>query len=216
MSRRRRSAETVRIAQLLERLAEAYPEARCSLDFTTPWELLVATILSAQCTDVRVNQVTPALWERFPDLESWAAAPVEEIEALIKPTGFFRNKAHAIQSCAQQIGEQFCGQVPATLEELTALPGIGRKTANVILGNAFGVPGIAVDTHVQRLSRRLGLTTQKEPPKIEQDLMRIVPPTDWAIFSHRLIAHGRSVCSARRPRCTECVLAGSCLRVGVE
>lgn len=208
-------AEQARLAQLLDRLAEAYPQARCSLHFTTPWELLVATILAAQCTDERVNQVTSGLFARYPNPQALAQAPLEELEAAIKPTGYYQNKAKSLQACARQLVERFGGEVPGTLEELTSLPGVGRKTAQVILGNAFGVPGIAVDTHVRRLSQRMGLTRQTDPFKIEQELMGIVPPAEWTLFSHRMIAHGRAVCTARRPRCGECPLAEACPQIGV-
>jgi endonuclease-3 len=213
--RPRDRAEEARLAQLLDRLAAAYPEAKCSLHFTNPWELLVATILSAQCTDERVNQVTPALFARYPDPPSLAQAPLEELEAAIKPTGYYQNKAKSLQMCARQLVERFGGEVPGTLEELTSLPGVGRKTAQVVLGNAFGVPGIAVDTHVRRLSQRMGLTQQTDPFKIEQELMQKVPPADWTLFSHRMIAHGRAVCTARRPRCGECPVADLCPQIGV-
>jgi endonuclease-3 len=178
--------------------------------------LLVATILSAQCTDVRVNLVTPALFARYPDAAAFAAADRAELEAMIQSTGFFRNKARSIQLCCQQLVEQHGGEVPATLEELTPLPGVGRKTANVVLGDAFGVPGITVDTHVGRLSRRFGLTTEEDPVKVEQDLMRLIPKAEWTIFSHRTIFHGRQVCFARKPNCAGCTLTKDCPKVGVE
>jgi endonuclease-3 len=216
LNRKSQEAEQARIAQLLDLLAGAYPEAECTLNFTTPWELLVATILAAQCTDERVNQVTPGLLARFPRPEDFADAPLEEIEEAIRPTGYYKNKAKALQTCARQVVEQFGGEVPNTLEELTTLHGVGRKTANVLLGNAFGVPGITVDTHVKRLSQRMGLTEQTDPYKIEQDLMPVVPPADWTIFSHRMITHGRAVCTARQPRCAECALAEVCPKVGVK
>lgn len=215
MSGHQEKSEQERQQQVLTLLAEAYPQATCSLDFETPWQLLVATILAAQCTDERVNQVTPGLFARYRTPEELADAPLEELEELIRPTGFYRNKARAIQACAEAIVEKYGGEVPAEMETLTQLPGVGRKTANVLLGNAFGLPAIAVDTHVQRLSRRLGLTREKDPEKIEQDLRAIVPPSDWTIFSHRLIAHGRQVCTARRPQCETCVLLEFCPRIGV-
>jgi endonuclease-3 len=196
-------------------LARLYPDAHCALHFDNPLQLLVATILSAQCTDVRVNLVTPALFARYPDVAAFATAKQSELEQLIQSTGFFRNKARNIIACCQQIVADHDGQVPSTLDALVALPGIGRKTANVILGNAFETPGITVDTHVGRLSRRLGLTTHDDPVKIEQDLMELVPAADWTIFSHRMIFHGRQVCRARKPNCDECTLAKLCPRVGV-
>jgi endonuclease-3 len=196
----------------LERL---YPEAETALDFRTPLELLIATILSAQCTDERVNRVTPALFERYPDAAAFAAASTETLERMVHSTGFFRNKARAIQSCCADIVSRFNGEVPRTLEELTALRGVGRKTANVVLGNAYGIPGLVVDTHVGRLSRRLGLTDQTDPVKIELALMPVVPRESWTRFSHWLILHGRRVCVARRPRCSICPLAVQCPRVGV-
>jgi endonuclease III len=197
-------------------LALAYPTARCELDFRNPFELLVATILSAQCTDVRVNMVTPALFERFPDAAALARAEPGGLEEMIRSTGFFRNKARSLLGMAQAIVERHGGEVPAELEALTALPGVGRKTANVVLGTAFGIAsGVVVDTHVARLSARLGLTTQTDPERIEQDLMAAFPPSSWIMLSHRLIWHGRRVCQARRPDCSNCPLARLCPRVGV-
>ncbi len=197
-------------------LAELYPEPRCELVYRSPWELLVATILSAQCTDQRVNQVTPELFRRWPGPEELAEAPLEEIEAVIRPTGFFRNKARALKALAQQVVREHGGRVPPSVEALTALPGVGRKTANVVLGEAFGIPaGIAVDTHVKRVARRLGLTEAATPERIEAELEEAVPPEAWPAFSMRLILHGRYVCTARKPRCAECGLEGLCLKVGV-
>src|SRR6266404_3694735 len=181
--------EKKRIRRLLRELAKLYPEMRTALEYRTPVQLLVATILSAQCTDVRVNMVTPALFERFPDAAAFAKAERSEIEEMIRSTGFFRNKARHIQECCQAIVEQFDGELPRTLEELVKLRGIGRKTANVVLGDAFGIPGITVDTHVGRLSRRLGLTKHADPVKVERDLMAIIPQAEWTPFSHRLIYH---------------------------
>lgn len=201
--------------RLLPLLAEAYPDASCALHYQTPLQLLIATILSAQCTDARVNQVTPAVFARYPDAAAFAQADPRELEALIRSTGFFRNKAKNIIACCRQLVEQYGGEVPATMEELVPLPGIGRKTANVILGNAFGVPGLPVDTHVTRLSRRLGLTRETDPVKIERDLTALVPRAEWTMFSHRLIFHGRQVCHARKPLCDACSLARVCPRVGV-
>ena len=200
------------ILGILERL---YPEATTALDFGTPLQLLIATILSAQCTDERVNRVTPALFARYPDATAFAAAERAELEKLIKPTGFFRNKARSIQSCCADIVAQHGGEVPRTLEALTALHGVGRKTANVVLGNAFGTPGLVVDTHVGRVSRRLALTAAVDPVKVEYALMEIVPRDRWTLFSHWLILHGRRICVARKPRCSICPLAAHCPRVGV-
>jgi endonuclease-3 len=197
-------------------LARLYPDAHCALVHENPFELLVATILSAQCTDKMVNKVTPVLFARYPDAAALAKARVAELEALIKPTGFFRNKAKNLIACARAIVERHRGQVPGELEALTKLPGVGRKTANVVLGNAFDIPGMVVDTHVQRLSRRLGLTMLESPEKIEQDLMRLFDPKDWTMLAHRLIFHGRQVCDARKPRCETCALRAICPRVGVE
>jgi endonuclease III len=197
-------------------LAEQYPDARCALHYKNPLQLLVATILSAQCTDVCVNKVTPALFARYPDAGALAEAKLPELQALIKPTGFFRNKASNIRACCQALVEHHAGQVPRTLAELVELPGIGRKTANVILGNAFDTPGIPVDTHVGRLSRRLGLTKHTDPVKVEHDLMPMLPASEWTIFGHRVIFHGRQVCQSRKPKCEHCVLQDLCPKVGVE
>jgi endonuclease-3 len=185
------------------------------LHFQNPLQLLVATILSAQCTDVRVNLVTPALFARYPDAASYATADQKELETYIQSTGFFRNKARNIIACCRQLMEKHGGKVPATMEELNPLPGVGRKTANVILGNAFSTPGITVDTHVGRLSRRLGLTTETDPEKVERDLMAIIPKQHWTMFSHRMIFHGRQVCFARKPNCAECALRKFCPKVDV-
>jgi endonuclease-3 len=206
------SAELRRRARLVnQRLQKAYPDARCSLDHRSPLELLIATILSAQCTDERVNLVTPELFRRFPAAEDYARAPLEEIAALIHSTGFFRNKAKAIQGASRRITEEFGGRVPDTMPDLLTLPGVARKTANVVLGNAFGkASGVVVDTHVQRIVGLLGLTQERNPQKIERDLMALLPPTEWVAFSHRLIQHGRRVCIARRPRCGECAVASHC------
>jgi endonuclease-3 len=202
--------------RIVRELAKLYPDARCALDYQNPLQLLIATILSAQCTDVRVNMVTPALFARFPDAAAFARADHAELERMIQSTGFFRNKAKNIIACCKQIVEQHGGHVPATMEELNPLPGVGRKTANVILGNAFDVPGITVDTHVGRLSRRLGLTTEEDPAKVERDLMALLPPKEWTMFSHQMIFHGRQVCFARKPNCEGCTLAKICPRIGVE
>jgi endonuclease-3 len=204
-----------RARRLVKELARLYPDARCSLDFASPLQLLVATILSAQCTDTRVNQVAPALFARFPDAAAFADAQPAELQALIQPTGFFRNKARHLIDCCRLLVERHGGQVPATLDELVPLPGVGRKTANVVLGNAFGTPGIPVDTHVGRLSQRLGLTQHTNPDHIERDLMALLPRKEWTSFGHRMIYHGRQVCHARKPLCAGCALAGLCPQVGV-
>jgi endonuclease-3 len=204
-----------RVRRLAARLTVLYPDVRCPLTHANPVQLLVATILSAQCTDARVNLVTPALFRRYPDAFAFAAAEPRELETYIKSTGFFRNKAKHIIACCQQLVEKHGGQVPATLEELVPLPGVGRKTANVILGTAFATPGITVDTHVGRLSRRLGLSSFTDPVKVERDLMKLVPKRQWSTFSLRLIFHGRQVCYARKPRCGDCALARLCPRIGV-
>ena len=205
-------ARAGRIARALARL---YPEAPCALVFADPLQLLVATILSAQCTDARVNLVTPALFARYPDAAAFAAADRAELERLIQSTGFFRNKARNIRLCCRELVEKHGGQVPSTMEELTPLPGVGRKTANVVLGTAFGMAALPVDTHVGRLSRRLGLTAHADPVKVERDLMGLIPKKEWTMFSHRLIHHGRRVCHARGPACGECALATLCPRNGV-
>lgn len=197
-------------------LAAAYPDATCELSFHSPYELLVATILSAQCTDVRVNMVTPALFARFPDATALAAANPAELEELIRSTGFFRNKAKSLLGMAQAVVERHGGEIPADMDALTALPGVGRKTANVVLGTAWGLAtGVVVDTHVTRLSRRLGLTREQDPEKIERELMALFPETSWVALGHRLILHGRRVCRARAPACDRCPLAGLCPRVGL-
>jgi endonuclease III len=195
-------------------LAEAYPDAHCELDYRTPLELLVATVLSAQCTDQRVNAVTPALFARYPDAGAYAGADRPELETLIQPTGFFRAKADSIQHLAQVLCERYGGDVPDRLEDLVMLPGVGRKTANVVLGNAFGVPGITVDTHVGRLARRFQWTDQREPDRVEADLMALFPRKDWTDISQRVIWHGRRVCHARRPACGACSLARVCPSYG--
>ena len=200
---------------LLEILDRTYPAARCALDFGTPLQLLIATILSAQCTDARVNKVTPGLFARFPDAPAFAAASQDDLENEVRSTGFFRNKARAIRECCADILARHGGEVPRTMEELTRLRGVGRKTANVVLGNAFGVPGIVVDTHVTRLANRLGLTRETDPVKIEYALMPVIPRERWTVFSHWLILHGRSTCGARTPRCSTCPLLPHCPRAGV-
>ena len=199
------------ISEVIPRLKREYPDARTELAWRSPLELLVATILSAQTTDVRVNQVTKELFEKYPAAEDDAAADTAQLEEDIRPTGFYRNKARALQGMARALLDKHGGEVPRTMAELVTLPSVGRKTANVVLGDAFGVDeGIVVDTHVRRVSTRLGLTEEKDPEKIERDLMRVVPGEDWTIFSHLLILHGRRVCKARRPDCPGCVLNDIC------
>ncbi len=205
-----------RARRIVRLLAQQYPDARCALHYENPLQLLIATILSAQCTDARVNQVTPGLFARFSNAKAFATADPRELETAIQSTGFFRNKTRNIQECCRQLLSKHNGRLPQTLEELVELPGIGRKTANVILGNAFGVPGITVDTHVGRLSRRMGLTTQTDAVKVERDLMQLIPKKEWTMFSHRMILHGRQVCHARKPKCAECALAKVCPKIGVD
>jgi endonuclease-3 len=200
-----------RAAEITEQLKQVYPQAHCELVFSNPLELLVATILSAQCTDVRVNMVTETLFKRYRTAADYAEVSQEELEEAVHSTGFYRNKAKNIRAMAGDLVEQHGGSVPATMEALTALAGVGRKTANVVMGNAFGKnEGVVVDTHVARLSKRLGLTTQTQPEKIEEDLMRLVPKDDWTNFSHWLIWHGRRRCMARNPQCAECEIQSLC------
>ncbi len=200
-----------RADEIYRRLEELYPDAHCALDHRNAFELTVATILSAQCTDERVNQVTPELFRRFPDPESLAGARQEEVEELVHSTGFFRNKSKNLIGMAGAVVDGHGGEIPRTLKELVALPGVGRKTANVILGNAFGIDeGVVVDTHVKRLAKRLGLTRQTDPVKVEGDLVRVFPRERWTMLSHLLIFHGRQVCGARKPRCEACSLADLC------
>jgi endonuclease III len=209
-------AEKKRTGQIVKLLKKEYPEARCSLDYGNALELLVATILSAQCTDERVNIVTSSLFRKYRTWEDYASAPASELETDIKSTGFFRNKAKSIQGACRRIGEHHGGTVPRSMEELLELPGVARKTANVVLGNAFQIAsGVVVDTHVSRLSERLGLSQEKTPEKIERDLVGLLPESDWIDFSHLLIAHGRRVCKARAPLCSECVLAKLCPSAGI-
>ena len=201
---------------MVELLAGAYPDARCELDYRNPWELLVATVLSAQCTDQRVNQVTPELFRRWPTPAAMADASLAELEEAVRPTGFFRNKARAVRETAQILVSRHGGDVPQELEALVELPGVGRKTAKVVLGEAFGIAaGIAVDTHVRRVAGRLGLTRSSEAETIAGELERLVPQPEWAAFSMQMILHGRRVCVARRPRCADCPLEPVCAKVGV-
>jgi endonuclease-3 len=200
-----------RIAAILAALDEAYPHAECALTHNSPWELLVATILSAQCTDVRVNMVTPELFRRFPTPAAMAEATLPQLEAIIRTTGFFHNKAKSIQGAARKIVSDFNGQVPQTLAELITIPGAARKTANVVLGVAYGkAEGVVVDTHVFRISHRLGLAKGDSPQKVEQELMRILPQSRWINFSHQIIHHGRQICEARKPKCDHCNLEQLC------
>lgn len=208
---RKLAAKKQRALEILILLKRLYPDANCSLNYRTPVQLLVATILSAQCTDDRVNQVTPALFSRFPDAFSLASADLEELENLVRSTGFYRNKAKNIKAACQTIVEEFGGEVPKQMEKLVSLPGVARKTANVVLAHAYGIiQGVTVDTHVKRLSKRLGLTEQTDPVKIERDLMKLLPQPEWENWSIRLIYHGRAVCQARKPKCRECLLARLC------
>lgn len=194
----------------MRRLEKAYPDTACALHFQSPWELLVATVLSAQCTDKLVNRVTPALFERYPTVRAFAAAAPQDVQEAIHSTGFYRNKTKNILGAAQAVLARFGGEVPARMEDLVTIPGVGRKTANVILGNAFGIPGIAVDTHMIRINRLLGLTPHADPVKIESDLMALVPRKDWTRYSHRIIHHGRVRCFARRPDCSHCEIRSLC------
>jgi endonuclease-3 len=206
-----KGTEPKRVAAILAKLDEAYPNASCELKHESPFQLLVSTILSAQCTDVRVNQVTESLFKKYTSPEAFAYATPSELEKEIRPTGFFRNKTKSIMGASKAIVEQFGGQVPRTMEEILTLPGVARKTGNVVLGTAYGLAsGIVVDTHVLRLSRRLDLTGDEEPKKVEQDLMKIIPKEKWISFSHQLIWHGRRVCVARKPKCVECNLEPLC------
>ena len=217
MPRESKPAKLQRVRKLIARLQETYPEAHCELNHTSPLELLIATILSAQCTEKRVNQVTLDLFKRYRSAAEYARAPLGELEEAIKTTGFFRNKARSIKACCQALVDQHHGEVPRTMEALTQLEGVGRKTANVVLGNAYGInSGVVVDTHVARLSQRLGLTTQKEPARIEPALMPLVPREQWTMFSHWLIWHGRRRCFARTPDCDHCEIGALCPRVGVK
>ena len=211
MANKKSPTNPARVAAILDALQQAYPNAVCALHHKSAWQLLVATILSAQCTDVRVNLVTPALFRAFPTPRAMAAASLPELEELIRTTGFFRNKAKSLQGAARVVSEEFHGKVPQTMDELLRIPGVARKTANVVLGSWFHIAdGIVVDTHVLRLSRRLGLTKETTPEKVERDLMRIVPQSAWINLSHQLISHGRALCIARKPRCADCPLEPLC------
>jgi endonuclease-3 len=210
-------AKKARTKKILAALDRTYPDAHCELNHSNPLELLVATILSAQCTDKRVNLVTPGLFRKYPSAKAYAEADIRELENDIRTTGFYRNKAKNIKACCLALVEKHGGKVPATLEELVELDGVGRKTANVVLGNAFNKSeGVVVDTHVTRLSRRLGLTKETDPVKIEQDLMKLLPRKQWTLFSHWLIWHGRRRCNARKPDCAGCEIKTVCPSIGVE
>lgn len=198
------------VAEVVARLAQAHPDAKLALDFNSPLELLVALILAAQCTDAKVNEVTPVLFRHFPTAAALAGVEQEELEGWVRPTGFYRQKARAVRACCQALLDRFGGEVPRDFDHLLGLPGVGRKTANILRGNAFGLPGIGVDTHVGRLSQRLGLTTQTDPDKVEADLTAIVPVADQIRFCHLLQFHGRRVCHARKPDCPNCVLVDIC------
>jgi len=199
-----------RIKKILRILRGTYPNVKTALDHGNTLEMLVATILSAQCTDVQVNKVTKPLFRKLHTAKDFAEVPTDKLEKMIRPTGFYRNKAKSIKACCKALLEEYGGEIPNKLETLVKLPGIGRKTANVILGSAFGIPGVVVDTHVKRLSQRIGLTEQSDPVKIEFDLMSLIPKNDWIDFSHQLIWHGRRICSARKPKCPECPLKDLC------
>jgi endonuclease-3 len=209
------TAEASSARSIYRILTKEYPDARCELDFNSPLELLVATVLSAQCTDVRVNAVTPVLFKRFPTLETLAAAKLSEVEEIIYSTGFFRSKAKNIKELANKILNDFGGEVPNDLAQLVTLPGVGRKTANVVLGNAFGIPGLTVDTHFGRLSRRFGWSTATDPVKVENDVAKLIPEKEWTLLSHKLIWHGRRICHSRKPECGICPLAKLCPSAGI-
>ena len=209
------TAEASSARSIYRILTKEYPDARCELDFNSPLELLIATVLSAQCTDVRVNAVTPVLFKRFPTLEKLAAARLSEIEEVIYSTGFFRSKAKNIKELANKILNDFGGEVPNDLAQLVTLPGVGRKTANVVLGNAFGIPGLTVDTHFGRLSRRFGWSTATDPLKVENDVAKLIPEKEWTLLSHKLIWHGRRICHSRKPECGICPLAKLCPSAGI-
>lgn len=216
MPRETKEAKAQRVKKIIAGLKKTYPDAHCELNYSNPLELLVATILSAQCTDKRVNLVTAELFKRYRSAADYANAPLPELEQAIRTTGFFRNKAKSIKACGQALVEQHGGQVPRTMEALTQLGGVGRKTANVVLGNAFNInSGIVVDTHVARLAQRLGLTRETDPQKIEQELLPLVPQPQWTLFSHWLIWHGRRRCFARAPECPHCEIRSLCPRIGV-
>jgi len=216
VARESQKARATRARAIARGLAKAYPDAWCELDYRSPWQLIIATILSAQCTDKMVNRVTPSLFAKWPTPAALAAADPTRVEAVIKSTGFFRQKTRSIQAVARAVAGEHGGKVPDAMEELTALPGVGRKTANVVLGTAFGQPAIFVDTHVKRLANRLGLTIESDPDRVERDLQSLLPAREWTRFAHRLIHHGRRVCAARKPRCSACAVARWCPRIDVS
>jgi endonuclease-3 len=210
------AARPLQVKEILRRLARAYPKATCALSHESPYQLLVATILSAQCTDERVNMVTPTLFAKYPNIAALAKARQEDLEAIIRSTGFFRAKANSLRGMAEGVVQRFGGEIPKSLDDLITLPGVGRKTANVLLGTAWGIPsGVVVDTHVKRITNLLGLTRSNSPEQIEQDLMKLIPQKEWIDFSHRLIHHGRKICIARRPKCRDCPLLPCCDRIGL-
>ena len=208
-----KGGEGKRITGMIEILTREFPDARCMLDHKSPFELLIATILAAQCTDAMVNQVTKSLFKKYPTPEAYVNAPQEDLEKEIYKTGFFRNKAKSVKKCCASLIEKHGGKVPSTMEELIALGGVGRKTANCVLGVSFGIPGIIVDTHVRRLSYRMGYTVETDPDKIEEDLMKIVPTNEWTHMSHLLAAHGRTYCTAKKPNCDDCPVADLCPKI---
>lgn len=210
MSRKKSLSPQERAREIVLRLRKNYPDAECSLRFSNPFELIIATILSAQCTDERVNKVTPALFKKFPNPEKMAKADLLEIEELIRSTGFFKNKAKSLVGCAKKLVSDFNGEVPQEMEKLFSLPGVGRKTANVVLGNAFGIPGMVVDTHVTRISNLLKLAKGKDAVKLEKQLEKVIEKADWIDYSHLLIFHGRAICKARNPSCSTCFLSDLC------
>lgn len=217
MAKESLASQRERMTEVVSRLKSAYPDAHCSLTFETPFQLLIATILSAQCTDDRVNQVTPVLFEKYPDAQALSRATLVQIESIIQSTGFYRAKAKSLKETSEALVALYGGEVPRDLEKLTKLRGVGRKTANVVLGNAYGIPGMVVDTHVGRITRRLGFTGNEDPVKVESDLCKIVQTSDWVLYSHLLISHGRAICSARTaPACARCVLADLCPKRGVH
>ncbi len=205
----------LRMASILKSLRREYPEAHCSLNYETPYQLLIATILSAQCTDDRVNQVTPVLFAKWPGQGEMSKVSLAEIETVIRSTGFYKAKAKSILECSKALIERHHGEVPNRLDDLVKLRGVGRKTANVVLGNAFGIPGLVVDTHVGRLCRRMGFTRAEDAVKVETEIEKLVDKSDWTVFSHLLIAHGRATCMARKPNCEHCVISRFCHRIGV-
>lgn len=205
--------DRTRVLKMIELLKQEYPDARCMLDFESAFELLIATILAAQCTDVMVNRVTPELFSKYPTPQAFLDAPSEDIEKAIYKTGFYRNKTRSIKKCCEALVSDHGGKVPQTMEQLVTLGGVGRKTANCVLGNIWGIPGVVVDTHVKRISNRMGYTVESNPDKIEQDLMKVVPEEEWILFTHLITNHGRSLCTARKPLCGECPVEHLCPKI---